>query len=210
MNRAPNPRTVWSSGILIRATVMYLPFGFLLARLSLLALLPVIVLLLEALCFWLYHFAQRGNAWSLLLLSYLSVGDIVWFFGALIFGTLSALMPVWGYAGMVIVWLSTLGINIHIVRHLGISRRRDADVSAIISEAEIGSSKKYAALRNMDRIPSVWVSFGLAGIGLLGIIITYVIGRDDWLLLSLSIGFLGLSCGFSPQIRPLLLVLHSK
>ncbi|RJE82362.1 hypothetical protein [Paracoccus onubensis] len=189
---------------------MYLPFGFLLARLSLLALLPVIVMLLEALCFWLYRFTQRGSTWSLLLLSYLSVGDIVWLFGALIFGALSALMPVWGYAGMVIVWLSTLGLNIHIARHLGISRGRDADVSAIISEAEIGSSKKYAALRNMDRIPSVWVSFGLAGIGLLGIIITYVIGRDDWLLLSLSVGFLGLSCGFSPQIRPLLLVMHSK
>lgn len=209
MNRAPKPRTVWSSGILIRSAVLYLPLGFLLGRHSSLSLLPGIALLLEALCLWLYRSAQGGNGRPLLLLSYLSVGDIVWFFGALTFGMLSTVMPLWGYAGMVIVWLAALGVNIHIIRRLGISGGRDAELSSIIIGAEIGSAAKYVVLRKMENTLTVWVSFGLIGIGLLGVMTAFIVGQDNWLLLSLSVVFLGLSCGFSPQIRPLLLVMQA-
>lgn len=182
-------------GILIRVFVVYLPLLFLLVQANLLWLLPGIVIPVEVVCLWLFRAVQRTDGWLIHLLRYLGVGDIVWFSAALIFGYLSAVMPACGYAGMVILWLTALGLNILVARHPCDTPEPGAGI------------EKFALLPMLGRITSiltVQLAFGLVGIGLAGIMAAYVMNRDDWFLLSLSIMSIGLSCGFSPQIGPLL------
>lgn len=199
----PEPRTIWLSGITLRAVVLYLPWSLVAARASMLPLLLVIAAVIEIICALLYRRARAGGSGrALLLLSYLGVGDFVWFLATVAIALLSTIMPAWGYAAMVVTWLCAVAVNGYIVLRLP-PPEPAGTVGALIARASLANSARHVRLRRLDRLISIQLASALVGLGLLGLLVTYILGKESGLLLSLAVMFLGLSCGFSAQIRPL-------
>ena len=205
LKTVPGPSVVWRNGLIVRTFVLYLVVGILAVQTSMMPHFLLAVLIIEVGCYWLSRLAkQNGSVWCLFLLTYLSVGDIVWVAGALAIAAASGIVPAWGFAFILAIWLASICVNLIVASH-STTRRQIVRTDEIVAEAEHpGTSKRY---RQIDLIISRWLSTILIVVGLFGIVVAYIINQEDWFLVMLSVSFLGLACGFSPQLRPLLMVL---
>lgn len=204
MRGAPTPKSVLLAGMLIRLVAVYLPWSFVAGRASTLPTFFIVVLVIEIGCLMVFRRALNGGGGDLLLSSYLSVGDVVWFAGAVAFALLSGVVPTFGFAIMAAIWITALLANFYIVKNL--RRRGPVDnVEKVVARSSPGKREDEASLNKIDRFVAIVMFAALSGVGMLGVILFYILDNGSWLLASLSIGFLGLGCGFSPQIRPMLM-----
>lgn len=208
LKTAPRPSVVWRNGMIVRTFALYLIVGVLAVQTSMIPHFLLAALIIEAGCYWLFLLARQNESMQwLFLLAYLSVGDIVWVAGALAIATASGIMPAWGFISILAIWLASICINLTAASH---SRARQQIIwtGDIAAEAEyLETNRKYSQI---DSIISAWLAMVLIAIGLLGIILAYIADQEDWFLVMLSVSFLGLACGFSPQLRPLLIVLRQR
>ena len=211
MKELSSPGTIWRNGILIRAIVVYLPAGVVAGGASSLPPFFVIAGIFEALCSVLFKWAREdANCRWLFLLSYLSVGDVVWFLSAIALAIASSIATPGLFLIMIIIWLICIGVNIRIANELSGNIDRFAPCWEISRRSELGASKKHKMLKRLEAPVSVWLAGFLIIIGMGGVAVAYIIDFTNLLLLFASFAALGLSCGFSPQLRPFVMELRSK
>lgn len=192
----PKPSVVWRNGMIVRTSALYVMMWVLSVQTSMMSYFFFAILIIEAGCFWLYRLArQNGSRQWLFLLTYLSVGDIVWVAGALATAIASGRVPAWGFISILAIWLASICVNLIASGH---SRMRQQIIRDDIATKAgcLETGRRYSPI---DSIMSGWLAMILIAIGLLGIILAYIVDQKGWFLVMLSVSFLGLACGFSPR-----------
>lgn len=177
------------NGVVIRAAVIYVAWAMLAWRAELLIPFAVAVLVVEGALYLVYRRAaaqtgQRGRH----LVGWLSAGETVFGLGGLGAALLSSSFQAGLIGVVVLAWCVAVAVQ------------------AILSRAgktRTGGLSKPLQKKLAFAVEIVLFS-ALAGVGLVVCIIAFVLDRTDLVPAGLALGFAGLACGFSAQLRALL------
>ncbi len=206
MKSAPHPKTIWQNGILVRLFSAYLSNGLLAWSHALFVLFGAFVVIVELVCFLLYRRASHDpSRVDVYILSYLGAGGIVWFLAGIGFIIYSGAAPAWIYMAAFFIWLVSTIAQVYIATSLPV--RRGASVGQAGGIAEL-RTRNAVGLKGIDFAVSM-VSFAvLFCLGLGGIIVSYLGKYPSALEIFLGVLFIGLSAGFSANIRPAIIALR--
>lgn len=187
----------WSNGTFLRSILLYLPWGMFLWQLGVMFVLPVAVLVIEVLCYLVWKKSETGHdTFGRNLLGYASVGDIIWLGSAIAVAGLSGQMPLWGFGAIIVIWLG------YVMFQYLASRVVPLPKPGSKTKVSPGDIKLPAGpLRTLQKPLEIWLAFTLIGIGFASCAVLYFMGERYGILVGLSVAFLGISCGFSPQLR---------
>ena len=187
----------WSNGTFLRSVLLYLPWGMYLWQLGAILALPVAVLAIEGLCYVIWKRSDSDHdTFGRNLLGYVSMGDIVWLSSAIAVAGLSGQMPLWGFAAIVVVWLGYVVFQYLASQAVPLPA---PDRKTKVSPGDI--KLPDGPLRSIQKPLEIWLAFTLIGAGFGSCAVLYLMGEQYWILVGLSVAFLGIAGGFSPQLR---------
>lgn len=208
MKSAPCPKSIWQNGILVRMFSVYLSTGMLAWSHALFVLFVPFVVIVELVCFLLYRRASRDPSKAdVYVLSYLGVGDIVWFWAGIGFIAYSGAAPTWIYIAALFIWLVSIIAQVYIATSLPLPRGASVGQAGKIAEIR---ARSVVILKRIDLAISKMIFAVLFCLGLGGIIVSYLGNQSSDIEIFIGVLFIGLSVGFSVNIRPAIIALRIR